>query len=231
MPRQKSTGENAETVAEPRLRLKSQTSVQTKNGQKSVAREYTEALLVALILAFFIRSFVVQAFKIPSGSMIPTLQIGDHILVNKFLYGLRLPYPFEKMLIEWKQPNRGDVIVFIYPKDRTKDFIKRVVGLPGDTVEIRHKQVFINGVKMEDPHAHFADGEREIPGLRDNFGPITVPQHQLFMMGDNRDSSHDSRFWGFVDLDDVKGKAFLIYWSWDGQDRWVRWERLGSLIP
>jgi signal peptidase I len=231
MPRQKSNGENVGTVAEPRLRLKSQTSVQEKDGQKSVVREYTEALLVALVLAFFIRSFIVQAFKIPSGSMIPTLQIGDHILVNKFLYGLRLPYPFEKMLIEWKQPNRGDVIVFIYPKDRTKDFIKRVVGLPGDTVEIRHKQVFINGVKMDDPHAHFGDDGREIPGLRDNFGPVTVPQHQLFMMGDNRDSSHDSRFWGFVDLDDVKGKAFLIYWSWDGQDRWVRWERLGSLIP
>ncbi|MBI3757122.1 MAG: signal peptidase I [Deltaproteobacteria bacterium] len=231
MPRQKGTGENVGTVAEPRLRLKSQTSVQAKDGQKSVAREYTEALLVALVLAFFIRSFIVQAFKIPSGSMIPTLQIGDHILVNKFLYGLRLPYPFEKMLLEWKQPNRGDVIVFIYPKDRTKDFIKRVVGAPGDTVEIRHKQVFINGVKMDDPHAHFADDGREISGLRDNFGPVTVPPHQLFMMGDNRDSSHDSRFWGFVDLDDVKGKAFLIYWSWDGQDRWVRWERLGSLIP
>jgi signal peptidase I len=179
MPRQKSTGDNVGTVVEPRLQLKSQASVQTKESQKSVAREYTEALLVALVLAFFIRSFIVQAFKIPSGSMIPTLQIGDHILVNKFLYGLRLPYPFEKMLIEWKQPNRGDVIVFIYPKDRTKDFIKRVVGLPGDTVEIRHKQVFVNGAKMDDPHAHFADGEREIPGLRDNFGPVTVPPHQL----------------------------------------------------
>jgi signal peptidase I len=231
MLRQKGNGEDAGTVAEPRLRLKNRPVTQAQESQKSVAREYTEAILVALVLAFFIRSFIVQAFKIPSGSMLPTLQIGDHILVNKFLYGLRLPYPFEKMLLEWKQPNRGDVIVFIYPKDRTKDFIKRVIGLPGDTVEIKHKRVFINGVKMDDPHANFADEDREMLGPRDNFGPITVPQHQLFMMGDNRDRSHDGRFWGFVDLDDVKGKAFLIYWSWDGQDRWVRWERLGSLIP
>lgn len=231
MFRHKNNAENAGSVMETRLPLKSQPAAHTKNGQKSVAREYTEALLVALVLAFFIRSFIVQAFKIPSGSMLPTLQIGDHILVNKFLYGLRLPYPFEKMLIEWKQPNRGDVIVFIYPKDRTKDFIKRVIGVPGDTVEIRHKQVYLNGVKMDDPHATFADEDREVPGLRDKFGPITVPAHHVFVMGDNRDRSHDGRFWGYVDLDDVKGKAFLIYWSWDGQDRWVRWERLGSLIP
>lgn len=231
MFRQKNNAENAGSVMETRLPLKSQSTVRSKNGQKSVAREYTEALLVALVLAFFIRSFIVQAFKIPSGSMLPTLQIGDHILVNKFLYGLRLPYPFEKMLVEWKQPSHGDVIVFIYPKDRTKDFIKRVIGVPGDTVEIRHKQVYLNGVKTEDPHATFADEDREVPGLRDNFGPVTVPMHHVFVMGDNRDRSHDGRFWGFVDLGDVKGKAFLIYWSWDGQDRWVRWERLGSLIP
>jgi signal peptidase I len=231
MFRQKSNVEDGEAVAETRLRLKNQPISSAKNGHKSVAREYTEALLVALLLAFFIRSFVVQAFKIPSGSMLPTLQIGDHILVNKFLYGLRLPYPLESTLIEWKQPSRGDVIVFVYPKDPSKDFIKRVIGEPGDTVEIRHKQVFINGEKIDDPYASFADEDREIPGPRDNFGPVTVPQHQLFVMGDNRDRSHDGRFWGFVDLDEVKGKAFLIYWSWDGQDRWVRWERIGSLIP
>jgi signal peptidase I len=231
MSRQKSNVEDGGAVVETPLRLKNQPISSTKNRQKSVAREYTEALLVALLLAFFIRSFIVQAFKIPSGSMLPTLQIGDHILVNKFLYGLRLPYPLENTLVEWKQPRRGDVIVFVYPKDPSKDFIKRVIGEPGDTVEIRHKHVFINGEKIEDLHANFADGDREIPGPRDNFGPITVPPHQLFVMGDNRDRSHDGRFWGFVDLDEVKGKAFLIYWSWDGQDRWVRWERIGSLIP
>src|SRR5215475_5767202 len=149
MFRHKSNGQEAATAVDSRLRLKNQPATHAKSTQKSVVREYTEALLVALLLALFIRSFIVQAFKIPSGSMLPTLQIGDHILVNKFLYGLRLPYPFEKMLVEWKQPVRGDVVVFIYPKDRTKDFIKRVIGLPGDTVEIRHKQVFINGVKMD----------------------------------------------------------------------------------
>lgn len=231
MFKQKSNVEDGGAVVETPLRLKNQPISAAKNRQKSVAREYTEALLVALLLAFFIRSFIVQAFKIPSGSMLPTLQIGDHILVNKFLYGLRLPYPLESTLIEWKQPRRGDVIVFVYPKDPSKDFIKRVIGEPGDTVEIRHKQVFINGEKIEDPHASFADDGREIPGPRDNFGPVTVPLHQLFVMGDNRDRSHDGRFWGFVDLDAVKGKAFLIYWSWDGQDRWVRWERIGSFIP
>src|SRR5215471_18533202 len=230
MPRQKSNGDNVGTVVEPRLRLKSQASVQEKDGQKSVVREYTEALLVALVLAFFIRSFIVQAFKIPSGSMLPTLQIGDHILVNKFLYGLRLPYPFEKVLVQWGQPHEGDVIVFVYPRDRSKDFIKRVIAVGGDAVEIRHKQVYVNGAKLAVPQATFADDDREIPGLRDNFGPVSVPPHKLFVMGDNRDRSHDSRFWGFVDLDDVKGKAFLIYWSWDGEDRWVRWERIGALI-
>lgn len=230
MFKQKSRVEEAGMTAETRLHLKNRPGSQTKSRQKSVVREYTEALLVALLLAFFIRSFIVQAFKIPSGSMLPTLQIGDHILVNKFIYGLRLPYPLESTLVEWSQPRRGDVIVFVYPKDPSKDFIKRVIGEPGDTVEIRHKQVFINGEKMDDPYANFADEDREIPGPRDNFGPLTVPQHHLFVMGDNRDRSHDGRFWGFVDLDEVKGKAFLIYWSWDGQDRWVRWERIGSLI-
>ncbi len=198
--------------------------------QKSVTREYAEALLTALILALLIRSFVVQAFKIPSGSMLPTLQIGDHILVSKFAYGLRLPYPFEKTLVSWRQPRRGDVIVFVYPRDRSKDFIKRVVAVEGDTVEIRHKHLYINGKRVKDSHAYFAEGSREMPGPRDNLGPLTVPPHHVFVMGDNRDRSHDSRYWGFVNLDDIKGKAFLIYWSWDGRDRWVRWERIGDII-
>jgi signal peptidase I len=224
------TVEATASVANQSTRAKSQSSTRATSAQKSVAREYTEALLVALVLALFIRSFIVQAFKIPSGSMLPTLQIGDHILVNKFLYGLRLPYPFEKMLIHWGQPARGDVIVFVYPRDPSKDFIKRVIAVAGDTIEIRHKQVYINGTKVDDSHAAFVDGGREIPGPRDNFGPVTVPQNKLFVMGDNRDASHDGRFWGFVDLDDIKGKAFLIYWSWDGEDRWIRWERIGGLI-
>ncbi len=200
-----------------------------KDTPKSVVREYTEALLVALLLALFIRSFVVQAFKIPSGSMLSTLQVGDHILVNKFLYGLRLPYPIEMPLVQWGHPQRSDVIVFVYPKDQSKDFIKRVVAIGGDTIEVRHKKLFVNGQPADDPYAVFSEVGQERP-VRDNFGPIEVPQGKLFVMGDNRDHSHDSRFWGFVDVHDVKGKAFLIYWSWDRVDRWIRWERLGSLI-
>jgi signal peptidase I len=230
MFRDKTQAEEVPGLKRLSLRAKDQLAAPVKSKQKSVAREYAEALVVALLLALFIRSFIVQAFKIPSGSMLPTLQIGDHILVNKFLYGLRLPYPFEKVVVQWGQPYAGDVIVFVYPRDRTKDFIKRVLAVGGDTVAVRHKQVYVNGAKLEIPQAAFADEGREIPGLRDNFGPVTVPPHKLFVMGDNRDRSHDSRFWGFVDFDDVKGKAFLIYWSWDGEDRWVRWERLGALI-
>ena len=211
----------------------------TPKKQKSAVREYTEALLFALVLALFIRSFIVQAFKIPSGSMLPTLQIGDHILVSKFAYGLRLPYPLETLVFEWTRPEPDDVVVFVYPKDETKDFIKRVVAVAGDEVRIRNKQLFVNGVADESPYAHFANPDRIIPGPRDNYPPlpparstesVVVPPGKLFVMGDNRDHSHDSRFWGFVDTQDVKGKAFLIYWSWDGRDRWVRWERLGALI-
>jgi signal peptidase I len=198
---------------------------------KSTFREYAEAIGMALLLALFIRTFIVQAFKIPSGSMIPTLLIGDHILVNKLSYGVRIPF-WEHYLVEFQKPQRGDVIVFIYPEDRTKDFIKRVIGVGGDTVEIREKKVYINGLPVADTHAYFKDGDfaGEIQPGQNNFGPRTVPANHLFVMGDNRDSSHDSRFWGFVDLEDVRGRAFLIYWSWDGGDRWVRWERMGSII-
>ena len=197
---------------------------------KSVFREYGEALLVALLLALFIRSFVVQAFKIPSGSMLPTLQIGDHILVNKFVYGVRVPY-FGTLIVPVGKPRRGDVVVFIYPQDEDKDFIKRVVGVEGDSVEVRDKRLFVNGEPVADPYARFAEGEDgRTVAPRDNFGPFKVPAGYIFVMGDNRDRSYDSRFWGPVSLDKVKGKAFLIYWSWDGGGRWARWERIGQLI-
>lgn len=198
---------------------------------KSTFREYAEAIGMALLLALFIRTFIVQAFKIPSGSMIPTLQIGDHILVNKLAYGVRLPF-LENYLVDFGAPKRGDVVVFIFPEDRSKDFIKRVVGVAGDSVEIRGKTVFINGKEIDDPHAQFEGDDPQTAGLptRDHFGPKTVPANHIFVMGDNRDRSYDSRFWGYVDLEDVRGKAFLIYWSWDGSDRWVRWERIGNLI-
>ncbi len=198
---------------------------------KSTVREYAEALAVAFLLALFIRTFLVQAFKIPSGSMLETLQIGDHILVNKLRYGVRIPV-LGKRLVKFSDPRRGDVIVFVYPVDPSKDFIKRVIGQPGDVIEVKHKQVFVNGEKIEDPWGQFVEGSGESSRLtpRDNFGPATVPVDQVFVMGDNRDRSYDSRFWGFVPLDDVRGKAFVIYWSWDGEDRWVRWERIGDVI-
>lgn len=198
---------------------------------KSAFREYAEAIIMALILALFIRTFIVQAFKIPSGSMIPTLEIGDHILVNKLSYGLRIPF-LERYLLHYDSPDRGDVVVFIYPEDRSKDFIKRVIAVAGDTVEIRSKKIFINGREIDDPHGHFAGYDPLAGGVGsgDDYAAKKVPPNHIFVMGDNRDRSYDSRFWGFVDLNDVRGKAFLIYWSWDGTDRWVRWERLGNLI-
>jgi signal peptidase I len=194
---------------------------------KSTIREYGEALFVALALALVIRTFVVQAFKIPSGSMLPTLQIGDHILVNKFIYGLRIPV-YGTRYFSFVDPARQDIVVFVFPEDRDKDFIKRVIGTPGDTVEVRHKKVYVNGEPIEDAHAHYTEGEGPAP--RDTFGPVTVPPRHIFVMGDNRDHSFDSRFWGFVPFEDIKGKAFVIYWSWDGEDHWVRWSRLGTLI-
>ena len=186
---------------------------------------------MALVLALFIRTFVVQAFKIPSGSMEPTLEIGDHILVNKFIYGTKIPFTSWNLL-PWQNPKRGDVIVFIYPMDRDKDFIKRVIGVEGDTIRIVNKKLYVNGQAMPDTHAVFKE-DMIFPGeaqKRDNFGPITVPPGMLFAMGDNRDRSLDSRFWGFVPLNDVRGKAFIIYWSWDSQGTTVRWNRLGHLI-
>jgi signal peptidase I len=197
---------------------------------KSVVREYGQALLVALLLALFIRAFIVQAFKIPSGSMLETLQIGDHILVNKFAYGVRLPILGWEILPVGK-PKRGDVVVFVYPEDPHKDFIKRVVAVEGDVVEVREKVLYVNGERVDDPHAQFAEGRNgRYLSPRDNFGPFTVPRGHVFVMGDNRDRSYDSRFWGPVAIDRIKGKAFLIYWSWDGDDRWVRWERIGELV-
>ncbi|MGH7898411.1 MAG: signal peptidase I [Candidatus Binatia bacterium] len=198
---------------------------------KSLFREYGEALFVALLLALFIRSFIVQAFKIPSGSMIPTLQIGDHILVNKFIYGVRMPY-FGNQILELGTPRRGDVVVFIYPQDEDKDFIKRVVAVGGDTVEVRSKRLYVNGQPADDPHAHFAErSDGRFVSPRDNFGPQTIAPGHIFVMGDNRDRSYDGRFWGSVKLDKVKGKAFLIYWSWDSDQHWLRWRRLGNYIP
>ena len=200
-------------------------------SKRSHWRENIEAILVAILIALFIRTFVVQAFKIPSGSMKQTLQIGDHILVSKFLYGIKIPY-WRKTIIPFKTPQRGDIIVFKYPVDPKKDFIKRVIGVVGDLVECRDKQLYVNQKRINHDYGVYTD-PHIIPGNirpRDNFGPIRVPDHSLFVMGDNRDESFDSRFWGFVDLSAVNGKAFIIYWSWDKQNFGVRWTRLGQVL-
>lgn len=188
-------------------------------SEKSVFRQYAEAIIIAIILALVIRSFVIQAFKIPSGSMLQTLQVGDHILVNKFLYW-------------FTDPQHGDIIVFKYPQDEGRDFIKRVVALPGDKLEIRAKQLYINDKPLTEPYAiHLDPATLENPGSpRDGFGPIVVAPGQLFMMGDNRDYSMDSRFWGFLDIKKIRGKAFIIYWSWDRERFRPRWERIGMLV-
>ncbi len=224
--------------------------------KKSFYKEWIEPFLIAAIVALFIRQFVVEAFKIPSGSMIPTLRIGDHLLVNKFVYGPRLPFT-DTRIFSWKEPQRGDIIVFKYPENESKNFIKRVVGLPGDKIEIKNGILFINdqavltmdkGVyrdrdepalspyypKPELLQEQLGAVKHQILYLHDqsgyNYGPILVPKDSVFVMGDNRDNSQDSRVWGFVRMNKILGKALIIYWSWDGDGRWVRWERIGTLI-
>ena len=184
--------------------------------KKSLVREYAEAAVIAIVLALFIRAFVVQAFKIPSGSMEPTLLVGDHILVNKFIYGIKVPF-INKNIIPISQPKRGDIAVFIYPLDRKKDFIKRVIGLPGEQIKIINNKIFINDEPYDDVY------ERHVR-VTQNLGPFMVPEHSIFVMGDNRDHSYDSRYWGFVPLDSVKGKAMIIYWSWP------HWKRFAHII-
>jgi len=207
-----------------------------KDKKKSGLRENVEAIVIAVLLALFIRTFVVQAFKIPSGSMKETLLIGDHILVNKFIYGVKLPF-VGTTLIPIKNPQREDIIVFKYPENPKLDFIKRVIGVEGDVIEMRDKHLYVNHKPYERSYAIHKDSYI-IPGgfnRRDNFGPITVAKDSLFVMGDNRDNSKDSRFWGFVKLKAVKGKAFMIYWSWNKNNsgsilHYVRWGRIGHML-
>lgn len=199
-------------------------------SKKKIFREYLEAIITALILALIIRTFVVQAFKIPSGSMIPTLLIGDHILVNKFIYGIEIPFTDKKILM-FRKPDRGDIIVFKYPENPKKDFIKRVVAIEGDVIEEKDKALYLNGQRVIEPYAYHYDKYVRPNGFdpRDNFGPLVVPEGKVFVMGDNRDQSYDSRYWGFVDLKNIRGKALIIYWSWD-PNNWLRYNRIGRLI-
>ncbi len=207
--------------------------------QKSKAREYLESVVVAVILALFIRTFAVQAFKIPTGSMEENLLIGDHLLVNKLVYSPSFG-PLEDVLLGKKEIQRGHVVVFKFPEDPSRDFIKRVIGLPGEEVEIRDKKVFIDGKPLDEPYVHFLeaplrpdDPEYGLRGesIRDTWGPQVVPPGQLFVMGDNRDNSRDSRFWGFLPRDQVKGRALLVYWSYEASREeyhrtgWREWLR------
>ncbi|WP_051360811.1 signal peptidase I [Desulfuromonas sp. TF] len=217
--------------------IKAEWPDEKQKTKKPWYREYSEALIVAAILALIIRTFVVQAFKIPSGSMEDTLLIGDHLLVNKFIYGMQVPFSDTRFL-SLRHPERGDIIVFEFPDDEDKsyfkrrDFIKRVIGTPGDTVEVRDKKVYVNGELYRIPQEVHKDPGLQPPnyGPRDFTGPVKVPPGQYFVMGDNRDHSYDSRFWGFVEESKIKGLAFIKYWSWDREENWPRWARIGHPI-
>jgi len=198
---------------------------------KHIVREYAESIAIAICLALVIRTFIVQAFKIPSGSMEDTLAVGDHILVNKFIYGSKIPFTGSRIL-KIRDPRQGDVIVFEYPEDPSKDFIKRVVGAPGDTVEVKNKRVYVNGKLYDNPHEVHKEPETVPKEMnpRDNKEAIKVPAGSYFVMGDNRDRSYDSRFWGFVTMDKIKGLAFIKYWSWDKDKYRVRFGSIGKII-
>ena len=204
--------------------------------KKSVAREYFESLVIAVILALFVRTWVFQAFKIPTGSMEQNLLIGDHLIVNKMVFAPTLTRA-ERAVLPARDIRRGDIIVFKFPKEPERDFIKRVIGLPGDRLELHRKKVSINGQPLDEPYVQFmeppsTDGPPHTDDLREEYGPVTVPADQYFMMGDNRDNSEDSRYWGFLPQSYIKGKALFIYYSFEEQAslahvfRATRWDRL-----
>lgn len=260
------------------------TEIEKQKKKKSTFREYVEALLTAVVIALLIRGFVFEAFKIPSGSMIPTLVVGDHLFVNKLSYGIRIPFT-KKWISHFRNPERGETIVFIYPKDPSLDFIKRVVGVPGDKIRIEGDDIFVNGEKVQTEAVRVVDADPESSHLKiehlestseglpdsQNFTEvpkyprwrdyefflerlgehthlkqenpfavmqtreIQVPEGKLFVMGDNRDNSRDSREWGFVPIENVKGKAMFIWLSLKynarGKFEGIRWDRFGHSIP
>ena len=188
--------------------------------------EIAKVVIIALVIALGIRTFLLQPFIIPSGSMLDTLHIGDRLFVTKFSYGIHLPF-MSKEIVSTGEPQRGDIIVFPYPEDPSQDYIKRVVGIPGDVLEIRDKQLYRNGEAVQEAYIKHTDAT--LMGRRDNMPPTTVPSGKVFVMGDNRDQSMDSRFWGFVNKDTIVGKALVIYWS---STDWVNinWGRIGTML-
>jgi signal peptidase I len=260
--------ENVEELREAITQLDDAMDQHLAFARKSTVREYSESIGVAVAVALLLRAFVVEAFQIPSGSMIPTLQVGDHIFVSKFSYGLSIPFTDTKVL-QYAQPKRGDVIVFKFPQDHSTDYIKRVVGLPGDVIEMKQEGLYINGKPVmrerlprvcDDGEAPRAGGlyddhdcelwaetlgsvkhetiQEPARGGRADFSRTEVPPNQLFVMGDNRDNSSDSRVWGFVDLNLVKGRALIVWWSRAETEGWspvawfkaIRWHRFFQAV-
>ena len=198
--------------------------------RKSTAREYFESIVIAVILALFVRTWVVQAFKIPSGSMEQNLLIGDHLLVNKFVHAPTVS-ELERTLLPIGEVQRGDVLVFKYPEDPTRDFIKRTIGLPGETIELRQSRVFIDGQPIEEPYLDLMrPGGKVAADIRGEFGPRVVPEGHLFMMGDNRGDSQDSRYWGPLPIEYVKGRAFVLYWSYESESDFYADVGLGATL-
>jgi len=212
-------------VSEPKSKTEGRRPKAEAVYRKSTAREYFESIVIAVILALFVRTFVVQAFKIPTGSMENNLLIGDHLLVNKFVFAPTVA-PVEEAVLPIEPIRRGDIVVFKYPEEPERDFIKRVIGLPGETIELRNKTVYVDGRPLDEPYVQFLEPPAEVqPGdedvtefdVRKHYGPVTVPPEHYFVMGDNRDNSQDSRYWGFLPRTYIKGRALMIYWSYDAE--------------
>ena len=213
-------------------------SINSLLKNKSSARELTEFIIIVLVLFILFRTFAFQAFKIPSGSMKDTLLIGDHIMATKFNYGIHIPNEipflgykvFDDYTLFQKIPERNDIIIFKFPKNEARDFIKRVIGLPGELIEIRRQKVFINGKAMDESFTRHDEPQGDFLYPRDDLGPFRIPEGHVFVLGDNRENSHDSRFWGVLNLKNIRGKAQLIYWSWDRDESKVRTDRIGHAV-
>jgi signal peptidase I len=237
------TGMDMNETNEPLVEAKKKKGA--KKRDRSVFREYFELIAETAVFVFFVMTFIVQAFQIPTGSMEPTLLVGDFLLVNKLVY-TNTDNPIDKLFLPRRPVRRQDIVVFKYPNELAKDFVKRVIGLPGETVEIRNKQVFINDKPLEEKYKVHNDSQvigksdyyQYSDSIRDNYGPVNVPAGHIFVMGDNRDNSADSRYWGFLPETYLKGRPWLIYFSYKAErDAYLktglrdRLKKIVSFIP